>query len=91
MSGGYSPKVSNPQMSNNIVQMRSEELQRPFFFGGAQTPVALGLSGSQYSGSSGTGLGMGLSGMKVSRKLEDQVLHKDGAIMNKHQRLPFMK
>lgn len=91
MSGGYSPKVSNPNMSNKIVQMKSGELQKPFFFGGAQAPTALGLSGSQYSGSSGTGLGMGFSGMKVSRKLEDRVLHKDGGIMNKHQRLPFMK
>lgn len=89
MSGGYSPKVSNPNMSNNIIQMKSGELQRPFFFGGSQTPTALGLSGSHYSGSSGGGLGMGFS--KISRKLEDKVLHKDGAIMNKRQRLPFMK
>lgn len=43
MSGGYNPKVEFPHMSNNIPQMRSGEFQKPFFFGGAQAPTALGI------------------------------------------------
>ncbi len=51
MSGGYNPKVSNPNMSNNIPQMRSWKNQTPFFFGGAQTPIALGLPEGSFNGS----------------------------------------
>ena len=51
MSGGYNPKVSNPWLSNNIPQMKSDELQKPFFFGGAQTPIALSLPVGSFSGS----------------------------------------
>lgn len=56
MSGGYNPKVSNPRLSNNIPQMRSEEFQTPFFFGGSQTPIALGLPAGSFSGSGMKGL-----------------------------------
>jgi hypothetical protein len=58
MSGGYNPKVSNPNMSNSIPQMRSFMNQTPFFFGGAQTPTSLGLREGSFNGS-GLGLGMG--------------------------------
>jgi hypothetical protein len=49
-SGGYNPKVFHPEMSNNIPQMRSSCFQKPFFFGGSQVPVNLGLSKQSYSG-----------------------------------------
>ena len=48
----YHPKVENPTMSNNIPQMRDEALQKPFFFGGSQVPVNLGIN----QDISGTGL-----------------------------------
>ena len=50
MSGGYSPKVAHPHMSNNIPQMRSQVFQKPFFFGGSFVPVNLGLSKQLFSG-----------------------------------------
>lgn len=55
MSGGYNPKVEHPYMSNNIPQLRSLEFQKPFYFGGSQVPVNLGLSQGQFSGSGFTG------------------------------------
>lgn len=51
MSGQYNPKVANPWLSNNIVQMRSASEQVPFFFGGAQAPTVLGLQASSFNGS----------------------------------------
>jgi hypothetical protein len=50
----YQPKVANPNLSNNIPQMRSGELQTPFFFGGAQAPTDLFLN--YYKPSTGSGL-----------------------------------
>jgi hypothetical protein len=53
MSGGYSPKVSNP---NTIFpQMTSEVYQKPFFFGASSVPVNLGLSKQLFSGAGFTG------------------------------------
>jgi len=40
----YNPKVNNPILSNDIPQMRDEALQKPFFFGGSQVPVNLGIN-----------------------------------------------
>jgi hypothetical protein len=54
-SGGYNPKVFNSHMSNNIPQMRSQSFQKPFYFGGSQVPVNLGLRQGQFSGSGFTG------------------------------------
>ena len=55
MSGGYSPKVSNP---NTIFpQMTSEVYQKPFYFGSSQVPINLGLSKNQYSGAGFSGAG----------------------------------
>ena len=62
MSGGYNPKVAHPYMSNNIPQMRSEELQVPFFFGGSQVPNSLMLKPNTFSGS---GLHNYLDGQKI--------------------------
>lgn len=45
MSGFYNNwiKVQHPSMSNNIVQMRSNGFQPPFYFGGSPVPEMLGL------------------------------------------------
>ena len=51
MSGGYNPKVSHPYLSNNIPQMRSNDRQTPFFFGGSQVPIDLELPVGSFSGS----------------------------------------
>lgn len=48
MSGGYAPVVVNP---GEKIQTISGSFQKPFFFGGAQTPVALGLHPKAFSGS----------------------------------------
>ena len=52
-SGGYNPKVSNPNLV--LPQMKSEVFQKPFYFGGSQVPVNLLLSKSSYSGAGFTG------------------------------------
>jgi hypothetical protein len=62
MSGGYNPKVAHPYMSNNIPQMRSEEFQPAFFFGGSQVPNDLMLKPNTFSGS---GLHNYLDGQKI--------------------------
>ena len=41
LCSNYNPKVSNPYMSNNISQMRSDGYQTPFYFGGSQVPEGL--------------------------------------------------
>jgi hypothetical protein len=39
----YNPKVSNPKMSINITQMKSQGFQTPFYFGGSSVPYDLGM------------------------------------------------
>jgi hypothetical protein len=78
-SGGYNPKVANPHMSNNIPQMRSETLQKPFYFGGSQVPVNLGLKKGQYSGS-------GFSGDAPPK--HKQVFRDDGKPINRVLKYP---
>jgi hypothetical protein len=53
MSGFYNNwlKVQNPNFTNNNVQMQSNELQVPFYFGGSQVPNALNLKSNEISGS----------------------------------------
>jgi hypothetical protein len=51
MSGGYNPKVSNPDMSNLVAPMMSGGFQTPFFFGGSQVPTDLALPKGSFSGS----------------------------------------
>lgn len=43
MSGFYNNwfKVTNPEASNNITQMKSGGFQKPFYFGGSQVPEVL--------------------------------------------------
>ena len=36
----YNPKVSNPNLSTNIPQTRSDGYQPPFYFGGSPVPSA---------------------------------------------------
>jgi hypothetical protein len=60
-NSGYNPKVVNPNMSNNIPQMRSEAFQKPFYFGASQVPINLALTKQSYSGS-------GFVGNKPSNK-----------------------
>jgi hypothetical protein len=59
-SFGYNPKVDNPSMTNNITQMRSAAFQAPFFFGGSQVPIDLGIKGN----SRGAGIRGGVGGKK---------------------------
>jgi hypothetical protein len=92
MSGGYNPKVSNPYMSNNITQMKSNDRQVPFFFGGAQTPIALSLPAGSFSGS---GFSKGFKSkthtgdLDFTTKKGDIVYHQNGKYIRKNK-LPFM-
>ena len=77
----YNPKVSNPNLSNNIPQMKSGAFQPPFFFGGSQVPTDLFLGKNQYNGSKGQGakehkepiklgkLGKGILGISKHHKI----------------------
>ena len=47
----YFPKLEHPNMSNDIIQMRSNAKQVPFFFGASQIPSELKLPRGSYSGS----------------------------------------
>jgi hypothetical protein len=42
----FNPKVLNPDMTNNIIQMRSGGFQPPFIAGGNQTAFYLGMKGN---------------------------------------------
>ena len=48
MSGGYSPKVVNPNAYK--IQTESGGYQKPMFQGASQVPTALGLHPNTYSG-----------------------------------------
>jgi|688.fasta_scaffold203120_2 hypothetical protein len=68
MSGFYNNwvKVQNPNLPNDIPPMQSGGFQAPFFFGGSQVPVNLGLSDTNISGS---GLGTSIrSDLKIDFK-----------------------
>jgi hypothetical protein len=49
MSGGYNAKTVRPDAYK--IQTESGGFQKPFFFGGAQTPIALNLHPHSFSGS----------------------------------------
>lgn len=55
----YNPKVTHPNLSNNITQMKSGGFQTPFFFGGSQVPSDLFIPKNRYNGSSGSGFHKG--------------------------------
>ena len=46
MSYNYNPKVMNPNAV--LPQTTSNALQVPFYFGGSQIPLALGIEGSGF-------------------------------------------
>jgi len=48
-------KVTHPNVSENIPQLRSQVFQKPFFFGASQVPTNLGLSKQLFSGAGFTG------------------------------------
>jgi hypothetical protein len=83
MNSGFYPKVENPNLTNNIIQMRSNAMQTPFFFGGAQTPTDLGLKQGSFSGS-----GMGRQ-MKPAVMPNDYPVKVDKKSMPLY--LPFKK
>ena len=51
MSGIYNHwvKVLEPGLPNDIVQMRSNGDQKPFYFGGSNIPEVNGISGSGFN------------------------------------------
>lgn len=53
MSGFYNNwfKVQNPNVPNDIPPMESGGFQVPFYFGGSQVPVNLGIDSNEISGS----------------------------------------
>lgn len=81
MSGGYNPKVSHPNMSNDIPQMMSACCQKPFFFGGSQVPINLGLPKKSYSGSGFVG--------DAPPKRNVPVFRDDGQPMNRITKYPL--
>lgn len=54
MSGGFNAKTVFP--NHYKIQTESGGFQKPFFFGGAQTPTALHINPASYSGARGSGL-----------------------------------
>lgn len=76
---GFFPKVVAPKRFR--VQTESGGFQKPFFFGGAQTPINLGLTPSSFSGS-------GLKAMG-GYGIRGKVFHKGTPSINKPVRLPF--
>jgi len=89
MSGGYNPKVSNPYLSNSITQMRSNDMQTPFFFGGSQVPIDLELPAGSFSGSGMSHLKKGMPSithqgdLDFTTKKGDVVFHKKGHYIRK--------
>lgn len=77
MSGFYNNwvKVQNPTMSNEIPQMESNGFQAPFYFGGSQVPVNLGLTNTNQNIKGG---GMSKVNFKpvFQGKLNQTTLHK---------------
>ena len=58
-SYAYNPKVAIPDLRNDIPQMQSGELQKPFFFGASQVPYnipALSSSSSNHTHIRGKGI-----------------------------------
>jgi hypothetical protein len=68
MNSGFNPVVTRPSAFR--VQTESGGFQKPFFFGGAQAPIALALPPNSFSGS-------GLKARKYSA-MGGAVYQKDG-------------
>jgi hypothetical protein len=76
---GFNPVVVAPRKFK--VKTESGAYQKPFFFGGAQTPINLGLAPSSFSG----------SGIKQSSGcgIRGKVFHKGTPSLNRPSYLPF--
>jgi hypothetical protein len=96
-SYAYNPKVSNPNMRNNITQMASGGFQTPFFMGGSQVPVDLFLPKNMYNGAKGSGFHKGMPSKTVPTDLDfttkkgNKVFHRKGHNIKIPFKLPFMK
>jgi hypothetical protein len=96
-SYAYNPKVTHPEMSNNIPQMRSGGFQTPFFFGGSQVPTDLFLAKSMYNGAKGGGFHKGSpsstipTDMDFTTKKGSKVFHRKGHNIKMPFKMPFMK
>jgi len=51
MDSGFNPAVLYPHSAYNRIQRQSEGFKKPFYFGGSNIPINLGLSHQQFSGS----------------------------------------
>jgi hypothetical protein len=51
MSGFYNNWVKIQNQDSNLMQMQSEAYQPPFYFGGSQVPLALGINKNISGGS----------------------------------------
>ena len=73
MNTGFQPKVSMPNLSNNIAPMRSGGFQTPFYFGGSQVPNDLHMPQGSFSG----------SGVSSYSKLSDEPIstHKSNPVV----------
>lgn len=88
----YNLKVSNPNLRNNIPQLKSGAEQTPFFFGGSQIPTDLFLSKKIYNGSSGSGFHPNLMNeLEQSKNIVDKVFHKKNHNIKLAHTIPFMK
>ena len=89
-SYAYNPKVSNPNMSNNIPPLRSNGFQTPFFFGGSQVPTDLYLPKAIYNGSQGGGIHKGMASISHKGDLDyttkrgDIDYHQQGHLIRGH-------
>jgi len=77
MSGVYANwvKVQHPFMSNDIPQMKSDELQPKFYFGGSQVPVNLGINNTNEEGDYTIKIKRIRQGQGLKRQITD-VSHK---------------
>jgi hypothetical protein len=66
----YNPKVSHPNLPNDIPQMKSGAMQTPFFFGGSQVPSDLFIPKNRYNGSSGSGFHKGSPSITMPTDLD---------------------
>jgi hypothetical protein len=51
MDSGFNPAILYPRSALVKIQTESEGFRKPFFMGGSQVPINLGLTQNQFSGS----------------------------------------
>jgi len=66
----FYPKIQDPTSRQVKIQTESEGFKKPFYFGGSQVPVALGISRDTMTGSGlPTARGRRVKGYNMSRKI----------------------